>query len=217
MKTGMIHAGSSVTITSITNAIAFFLGTTSSLEALSSFCLFAGLGIIMLFLTSLSVFSAFMVWELERTSNQKGDCCGACTWCCKLDTVICCRGSCLTPKQKAYPFGGDKSDAPPEDQYTGATHRFLHQTYSKHLTSKYGIIAVLTVWLIYFGISIYGMTQVEIDFKITYFISPEAYINEWMKRSESYFKRGETVNLYVDNAQIDFATMESQHKIMSLN
>ena len=69
VREGMIHAGSSVTITSITNAIAFFLGCSSSLEALSSFCLFAGLGILMLFLTSLSVFSAFMVWELERTRN----------------------------------------------------------------------------------------------------------------------------------------------------
>ena len=68
MKHGMIHAGSSITITSITNAIAFFLGMSSSLEALSSFCAFAGLGVLMLFLSSISVFSAFMVWELERTA-----------------------------------------------------------------------------------------------------------------------------------------------------
>jgi len=123
----------------------------------------------------------------------------------------------LTPKQKAWPFGGNENDKVPEDQYTGATHRFLHQTYSKHLTSKPGIITVLVVWLIYFGISIYGVTNVEIDFKITYFISPEAYINEWMMRSEKYFKRGQTVNLYVDNPNLDYASVEVQKQIIDLN
>lgn len=66
MQIGLQHAGSSITITSFTNAIAFFLGCTSSLEALSSFCFFAGLGILMLYLTSISVFSAFMVWDIRR-------------------------------------------------------------------------------------------------------------------------------------------------------
>jgi len=66
MMIGMQHAGSSITITSFTNAIAFFLGCTSSLDALSSFCFFAGLGVIMLFLSSISVFSAFMVWDIRR-------------------------------------------------------------------------------------------------------------------------------------------------------
>lgn len=70
-------------------------------------------------------------------------------------------------------------------------------------------MVVLVAWLIYFGVSIYGVTEVEIDFKITYFISPSAYINEWMMRSESYFQRGETITLYVDNAEIDYTTQES--------
>ncbi len=34
MKEGMMHAGASITITSFTNAIAFFLGCSSTLEAL---------------------------------------------------------------------------------------------------------------------------------------------------------------------------------------
>jgi predicted RND superfamily exporter protein len=66
MMIGLQHAGSSITITSFTNAIAFFLGCTASLEALSSFCFFAGMGILMLYLTSISVFSSFMVWDIRR-------------------------------------------------------------------------------------------------------------------------------------------------------
>lgn len=66
MKEGMIHAGASITITSFTNAAAFFLGVTTSIDALSSFCFFCGLGVIALFFASITVFSAFMVWDLRR-------------------------------------------------------------------------------------------------------------------------------------------------------
>ena len=217
MRHGMIHAGSSITITSVTNAIAFFLGCSSSLTALSSFCFFAGVGVLMLFLSSISVFSAFMVWELERTMNRKGDCCGACTKCCGEETIICCGGRFLTDRQKAYPFRGEESDEVPKEQYTNATHKFLHEKYSKALTSKFGIITVLAVWLIYFGVSLYGVTNVDIDFKITYFINPNAYINQWMKRSDKYFQQGETVKVYVDNADLDYASIDTQQKVNNLN
>ena len=66
MGEAMAHAGSSITITSLTNAIALFLGCTTSLEAVRSFCVFAGIGIIMLFLSSITIFSTYMVYDLHR-------------------------------------------------------------------------------------------------------------------------------------------------------
>jgi len=63
---GLRHAGPSITITSFTNVIAFWLGATTSLDALSSFCLFAGVGVLMLYLSSLSIFSTFMLWDVRR-------------------------------------------------------------------------------------------------------------------------------------------------------
>jgi len=108
MKEGIMHSGSSITITSFTNAIAFLLGCTTSLDALSSFCFFAGIGVIFLYISAITIFSSFMAWDIKRQANQKGDCCGAC--CCSEETVICCKGSCLTQKQKRFPFRGDKPD-----------------------------------------------------------------------------------------------------------
>ena len=45
MARAMAKAGVSITITSFTDAIAFILGTTSQLPALSAFCGFAAIGI----------------------------------------------------------------------------------------------------------------------------------------------------------------------------
>lgn len=66
MRSGMSHAGSSITITTVTNAMAFFLGCTSSLDALSSFCFFAGMGVIFLYIASCTIFASYMVWDIKR-------------------------------------------------------------------------------------------------------------------------------------------------------
>jgi predicted RND superfamily exporter protein len=156
IQIGLQHAGSSITITSFTNAIAFFLGCTSSLDALSSFCFFAGLGVLMLYLTSISVFAAYMVWDIKRQMNKKGDCCGACM--CKENTMICCGGRLLTKAQKSYPFQGEEGDEIPNEKYANGTQKFLHEKLSKWTTSKYGIIVILVIWTIYTCVSIYGVS-----------------------------------------------------------
>lgn len=156
MKHGMIHAGASISITSFTNGVAFFLGCTSSLDALSSFCFFCGLGVLMLFIASITVFSAFMVWDIKRQASKKGDCCGAC--CCKEDTMLCCGGRFLTPKQKAYPFAGEESDPEPEMQYANGTQKFLYERFSLAITSTMGRYIVMMVWTVYIAVSIWGAT-----------------------------------------------------------
>ena len=45
------HAGPSITITSFTNALAFYFGSMTSLIAVRSFCIFATVCICMLYLT----------------------------------------------------------------------------------------------------------------------------------------------------------------------
>ena len=89
-KIGLMHAGPSITITSVTDAIAFFLGSLTSLPALKSFCFFSGLCVLMLYFSFLTIFSPWFVNDMRRAHKRKGDCCGLC--CCKEDSVIWCRG-----------------------------------------------------------------------------------------------------------------------------
>lgn len=60
------HAGPSITITSFTNALAFFFGSTTTLLALRSFCQFACCCITMLYLTVNLIFMPAIVWETRR-------------------------------------------------------------------------------------------------------------------------------------------------------
>jgi len=213
MRKGMMHAGSSITITTFTNAMAFFFGCTSSLDALASFCFFSGLGVLMLYFTSITIFTAFMVWDIKRQVNKKGDCCGGCF--CKEDSILCCKGSCLTPRQKAYPFQGNQDDElPTEGEYINGTQKFLHQKLSKATTSTWGTIIILLIWILYLGVSIYGCMNLEIDFKTTYFISETSAIRTYVDKSDEYFKAGDIISFYVENNELEISSEENQNKLV---
>ena len=69
------HAGPAITITSLTNALAFAFGALSSLEALKLFCLFASLTIVFLYLLVMTVFLCVLIWDTRRVEKKWTECC----------------------------------------------------------------------------------------------------------------------------------------------
>ena len=95
-REGFKHAGPSITVTSLTDAIAFFLGALTSLPALSSFCVYAGLCVICLYFSFITIFASWYIYDLRRMHERKTDCCNLC--CCKEESLICCRGYFLSKR-----------------------------------------------------------------------------------------------------------------------
>lgn len=95
IKKGMQHAGPSITITSLTDAMAFFIGSTSSMLSIKAFCIFCGVTVIMLYLIVITIFLSVVVWDTHRVANRRRECCGLC--CCREDSMLFCSGKFLTP------------------------------------------------------------------------------------------------------------------------
>ena len=93
-RIGMMHAGPSITITSVTDGLAFFIGAISTIPALSSFCFYAGFSVVMLYFSFLTIFSSWFIEDMRRLHKRRGDCCGLC--CCKDDSILFCRGRFLS-------------------------------------------------------------------------------------------------------------------------
>ena len=74
----MKHAGVAITITSITDLLAFAIGASTVLPALSSFCIYAALGILFIYLYVITFFLAWLSLDQRRVEDTRDGC--VCCW-----------------------------------------------------------------------------------------------------------------------------------------
>ena len=94
LKQALRQAGPSITITSLTNALAFFSGVFSVVPALASFSFFCAVSVLLLYFSVLTIYLPLVYWDTLRVSKRYGDCFGL--FFCKEDTIICCKGKLLS-------------------------------------------------------------------------------------------------------------------------
>lgn len=58
------------------------------------------------------------------------------------------------------------------------------------------------------AVSIWGATEVKIDFKSTYFISAGAYVKNYLDLQENYFKSGDRINIYSEVQDTDITSYD---------
>ena len=95
--------------------------------------------------------------------------------------------------------------------------RYLKEKVSRELFTRQGKASVLLIWSVGTLIALYGCTQVEVDFKIDFFIKPTAYVYNAIKYNEKYFESGFAPTFYVTNPELDFTSRETQLKLLEFN
>ncbi|XP_063971830.1 protein patched homolog 1-like isoform X2 [Diachasmimorpha longicaudata] len=68
------QSGMSITVTSLTNILAFAIGMTTAMPFLKSFCMFAAMGILFLFLFEITFFVSCLVLDERRAQSNKDGC-----------------------------------------------------------------------------------------------------------------------------------------------
>jgi predicted RND superfamily exporter protein len=189
-------AGMSVLVTSLTDGLALLVGASTSLPALSAFCIYGGLGVFACFTYMFALFLPLVVVNARRASANRFDC--LCCFTSKVDHMLeepqgCC--SCFPPCVRIQPRDGFLS-------------QMMHRWGDIVIKTPAGNIATLVVFVGLLVTGITGLTQIEKDFKLEWFFPPDSYALEYFNLNDKYFSRGQAYTVYAHG--IDFYAEQVQ-------
>eukprot|EP00297_Palpitomonas_bilix_P001640 CAMPEP_0113876152 /NCGR_PEP_ID=MMETSP0780_2-20120614/5331_1 /TAXON_ID=652834 /ORGANISM="Palpitomonas bilix" /LENGTH=1021 /DNA_ID=CAMNT_0000862205 /DNA_START=52 /DNA_END=3117 /DNA_ORIENTATION=+ /assembly_acc=CAM_ASM_000599 len=180
----MGHAGVSITITSLTDVLAFALGATTTLPALKSFCVFAVFGILGDFLMQITFFGAVMVFDARRIKQNRADC-------------LCCLR--LSMDKGPGPCGSTGCCYGKFMKEEGVLRSIIEKYYSRFLSRKWVKIMTLILFPALFGVCIWGATNLKQDFSFRFFVPGDSYLLDVFDVGDIYFaEQGQPLNIVTE-------------------
>eukprot|EP00928_Gymnodinium_smaydae_P068258 TRINITY_DN5133_c0_g2_i1.p1 TRINITY_DN5133_c0_g2~~TRINITY_DN5133_c0_g2_i1.p1 ORF type:complete len:1045 (+),score=84.01 TRINITY_DN5133_c0_g2_i1:58-3135(+) len=187
--------GISVLITSITDALAFLVGASTLLPALSWFCTWAGTAIIICYLLQLTLFLPALALNAQRAEANRRDC-----FCCfkapprAIDEP---KGCCFCCKC------GDN------------LLRRILEDFTVRTTSKPGQLITILFFLALSCAGITGSTMVYKDFKLEWFIPDSSYVNTFFNVNNEYFASGPQIAINMRETPDAFTAQENYRKLFN--
>nr|CAH7737017.1 unnamed protein product [Callosobruchus chinensis] len=162
-KVGMMlkHAGVSISITSLTDVIAFLIGSSTILPCLESFCIYAAVGVLMTFLFAITFFVACFVIDEQRIAKKRN---GVMPWIVLPDDY--------TPNECS------------QRQISNNIFRVL---YSKVVLTTPGKIIVISISIICAGFAAQSALKLEQKFDPKWFLPPGTHLAEYLQAKYGYY------------------------------
>eukprot|EP00058_Branchiostoma_floridae_P014119 XP_002599607.1 hypothetical protein BRAFLDRAFT_77706 [Branchiostoma floridae] len=181
------HAGVSITVTSMTDVVAFGVGASTVLPALQSFCIYAAVSVFLAFVYSCTLFFAVVCLDFQRWEGSRNAYC-----CCYKHAEDYRRTEC---SQKDH------------------LQLFFQKIYAPGLLTTPGkIVTTLGVFAI-LGVSIWGFINLKQNWRPIWALAPDSYLRRYWERSEAYFSGdGEDVYIYIGNIDY-YAEREKLHSL----
>ena len=168
------NAGSSILVTSITDMAAFAIGSLTIIPALKSFCIYASVGIVTVFILQVTFFVACLKFDEQRIEDKR-------------NSIICCF------KMKKWNSTGHK----------GYAQSFFSKIYPKIFLNPVMKIMVLFVTFGFFGISCFGASNLEQKFDIYWFISNRTYLRDFIENYyENFPDKAEYGQIFISNISL---------------
>ncbi|XP_070774947.1 patched domain-containing protein 3-like [Enoplosus armatus] len=172
------EAAISISITTLTDALALFLGYSSPFGSVKSFCLYAGISICFCYLYSITFLGACMALNGQREAENKH-------WftCAKVPVDLPSRHS------KAFSICcvGGSYDQITEKEETGPMSHIFERFYGPFLTHKLTKACVLVIYAGYLAVSIYGCFTLKEGLDIRNLALDDSYIINYYNNQRQHF------------------------------
>uniref|UniRef100_UPI0037E9C71B patched domain-containing protein 3-like n=1 Tax=Semicossyphus pulcher TaxID=241346 RepID=UPI0037E9C71B len=172
------EAAVSISITTLTDALALFLGCSSPFGSVRSFCLYAGVSICFCYLYSITFLGACMALNGRREAGNRH-------WftCAKIPEDL--------PSRTSKAFGiccvGGSYDRITEKEETESMSLSFERYYGPFLTHKYMKVLVFVIYAGYLAVSIYGCLTLQEGLDIRNLALDDSYILDYYNNQRHYF------------------------------
>ena len=164
----LARAGASITVTSLTDLVAFAISSSSALPALASFCAYVAIGMFFLWLFASTFFSATLVLDERRQRDNRWEC-------------LCCFGGKNSAEED------DNNNDEPEEYQEDLVSRYFRNYHCPVILSKVGKIVVLLSFAGLFTYGIIGSMSLSVEDSQRNFIPGGSYLEEYFDASDLYF------------------------------
>ena len=184
------NSGVAISITSLTDLLAFAVGATTTVPALESFCIYCGLGIFAVYIYQITWFTAWLVIDQRR--------------------MLANRNACL-PCIKTNSTNENKSNTGCGNGLPNCLQFPILEYFSSFLTRIPVKIIVILLTVVIFVASIYGNVLITEEFDPWLFLDPNSYVATFKRTQDKYFpQKGESVLLF-------FSGDVTKHNLQSLD
>ncbi|KGL74080.1 Patched domain-containing protein 3, partial [Tinamus guttatus] len=187
------EAAVSVTITTLTDVLAFFIGTWTAFPSVRSFCLYTGTAFIFCYVYTLTFFGAILVLNHKREKKDRH-------WitCMPVKTDenksrlynVCCIGNC----------SGESPESEPEHPMS----KFFERYYGPFFTNKWVKLLVVLLYGAYVGGSIYGCTQIKEGIDLRNLATDDSYVIQYYNDDDKYFSEYGPRVMVVVNGSVEY-------------
>ncbi|XP_021948457.1 protein patched homolog 2 isoform X2 [Folsomia candida] len=162
MGMAMKHAGVSITVTSLTDVAAFGVGASTIMPGLQSFCIYAAVGIIAVFLLQATFFVACFALDQKRVEDRRN-------------------AFFLWIKYKEDEF------IPNSWSQESYLQTLFNRILAKYLFTPWAKITVILITLSMLGVTMYGNTLLRQEFDPMWFLPSDSYMSKYVEKRETYY------------------------------
>ncbi|CAH3166529.1 unnamed protein product [Pocillopora meandrina] len=191
IKAVMKHSGATVTMTTMTDLVAFAVSTSTSFPAIRYFCVYAALTVTLSFLMVVTFFVALMTYDVRRIKSGRRD----------------FLPFCLAPRPK--------EGKPAWDEPLPQTSNKVMKYWGTLLTLPITKVLVILFSLSLLGAGIYGVTQVDESFDRRVLARDDSYLRQFLTAQGKYFELSIGVSI-VQTGEVDYQLRSTQSDIKEL-